>query len=253
MAMSEQLQAARTLLLKAPSQEFHEVLTGTYPLILDPDTFRVWIAESLLDIRRLVCNDALLEPICHDTFREFNTREMLQVPREDGKRDVCNVVCFALHTFSPLTHPQVLINSFAEISENEYIDYHSKTVITFDHITQAPLFHLALSRRGIYLFFYFYSLLQKITSSRPIILKDFDEELEPLRYAACSLYTPFCIILTFFRAALSDAVGAYVSSAYPRGAYGVYARKVPLCIPQTTRTLFSLTLSITCLLLMSAG
>jgi len=82
--------------LNAPPGEFHEVVT---------------------DVRGLLNNDALLNEIAVDTFKEYNTQQMLVVdaPNRDHK---------------------VLITKFGEVGPNEYLDTQGGQVITFDHFKQ---------------------------------------------------------------------------------------------------------------------
>jgi len=83
-------------LLNAPPGEFHEVVT---------------------DVRKLLENDALLNEIASDTFRDYNTQQMLIVDAPDRSH-------------------KVLVTKFGEISPNEYLDPAGGLVFTFDHFKQ---------------------------------------------------------------------------------------------------------------------
>jgi len=80
-------------LLNAPPGEFHEVVT---------------------DVRNLLNNDALLNEIATETFKEYNTQQMMIVdaPNRDHK---------------------VLITKQGEVNSNEYLDPQGGQVLTFDH------------------------------------------------------------------------------------------------------------------------
>jgi len=83
-------------LLTAPPGEFHEVVT---------------------DVRSLLNNDNLLNEIAVDTFKEYNTQQMLIVN-------------------SPNRDHKVLITKHGEVGSNEYLDPQGNQVITFDHLKQ---------------------------------------------------------------------------------------------------------------------
>jgi len=83
-------------LLNAPPGEFHEVVT---------------------DVRKLIENDSLLNELASDTFREYNTQQMLIVDAPDRSH-------------------KVLVTKFGEISPNEYLDPAGGLVFTFDHFKQ---------------------------------------------------------------------------------------------------------------------
>jgi capping protein alpha len=83
-------------LLNAPPGEFHEVVT---------------------DVRKLLENDALLNEIASETFREYNTQQMLIVDAPDHSH-------------------KVLVTKFGEISASEYLDPAGGQIFTFDHFKQ---------------------------------------------------------------------------------------------------------------------
>jgi len=83
-------------LLNAPPGEFHEVVT---------------------DVRNLLNNDALLNEIATDTFREYNTQQMLVVDSGNGSH-------------------KCLIAKAGEASPSEYLDPSGGHVVTFDHFKQ---------------------------------------------------------------------------------------------------------------------
>jgi len=83
-------------LLNAPPGEFHEVVT---------------------DVRKLLENDSMLNDIASDTFREYNTQQMLIVDAPDRSH-------------------KVLVTKFGEVSNNEYLDPAGGLVFTFDHFKQ---------------------------------------------------------------------------------------------------------------------
>jgi len=83
-------------LLNAPPGEFHEVVT---------------------DVRKLLENDGLLNDIAVETFREYNTQQMLIVDAPDRSH-------------------KVLVTKFGEVSPTEYLDPAGGQVFTFDHFKQ---------------------------------------------------------------------------------------------------------------------
>ncbi|KAF2075302.1 hypothetical protein CYY_003379 [Polysphondylium violaceum] len=95
MASNEELvQIATTFLLNAPPGEFMEVVS---------------------DVKALLPSESLLNATAADTFREYNTSQMIAVPTNKGK---------------------ALITRVGEINHNEYLDPKGKQVLTFDHIKQ---------------------------------------------------------------------------------------------------------------------
>eukprot|EP01132_Coremiostelium_polycephalum_P001102 gene1102-1399_t len=102
MASNEELiQIATNFLLNAPPGEFNEV-----------------VSESNLDIqhvRALLPNESLLNATASDTFREYNTQQMVHASTSKGS---------------------ILITKEGEVSHNEYIDPKGKQVVTYDHIKQ---------------------------------------------------------------------------------------------------------------------
>jgi len=81
-------------LINAPPGEFHEVVT---------------------DVRNLLNDDALLNEIATETFKEYNTQQMLIVDSGDHK---------------------ILITKYGEVGLNEYVDPKGGKVVTFDHFKQ---------------------------------------------------------------------------------------------------------------------
>jgi len=69
------------------------------------------------DVRSLLNNDNLLNEIAVDTFKEYNTQQMLIVdaPNRDHK---------------------LLITKYGEVGSNEYLDPHGGQVVSFDHFKQ---------------------------------------------------------------------------------------------------------------------
>jgi len=92
----ELVQIATNFLLNSPPGEFMDVVT---------------------DVRALIPNEQLLNNAAPETFREYNTEQMIQVT-------------------SPHNKHQVLITKHGEVGESEYIDPRGNQVITFDHIKQ---------------------------------------------------------------------------------------------------------------------
>lgn len=82
--------------LNAPPGEFHEVVT---------------------DVRGLLKNDALLNEIAAETFKEYNTQQMLLVNSPDHDH-------------------KVLITKYGEVGPNEYLDPQGGQVVNFDHFLQ---------------------------------------------------------------------------------------------------------------------
>lgn len=92
----ELVQIATNFLLNAPPGEFMDVVT---------------------DVRALIPNEALLNNHAAETFRDYNTEQMIQV-------------------VSPQHKHQVLITKHGEVGESEYLDPRGNQVIVFDHIRQ---------------------------------------------------------------------------------------------------------------------
>lgn len=92
----ELVQIATNFLLASPPGEFMEVVT---------------------DVRALIPNEQLLNNVAADTFREYNTEQMI-------------------HVASPGNKHQVLVSKHGEVGDGEYIDPRGNQVITFDHIKQ---------------------------------------------------------------------------------------------------------------------
>jgi len=91
---AELLQICTTFLLAAPPGEFNEVVT---------------------DVRGLLNNDALLNRNANETFRTYNTDQMIQVQNGDH---------------------EALITKHGEIGNNEYLDPIGGNIISYDHIKQ---------------------------------------------------------------------------------------------------------------------
>jgi len=70
--------------------------------------------EVVAAIRGLLDDESIINEIVPSTFKQYNTDQMIQVDNGDHK---------------------VLIAPQGEVSGNEYIDPHSKQVVSFDHIT----------------------------------------------------------------------------------------------------------------------
>jgi len=92
----ELIQIATNFLLSSPTGEFMDVVT---------------------DVRALIPNEQLLNNAAPETFREYNTEQMIQVT-------------------SPHNKHQVLISKHGEIGDSEYLDPRGNQVLTFDHIKQ---------------------------------------------------------------------------------------------------------------------
>lgn len=92
----ELVQIATNFLLNAPPGEFMEVVT---------------------DVRALLPNESLLNNTAAETFREYNTEQMVQVNSPNNKH-------------------QVLITKHGEVADGEYLDPRGNQVILYDHIKQ---------------------------------------------------------------------------------------------------------------------
>ena len=75
------------------------------------------LLEVVTDVRGLLPDESILNESAPNTFREWNTDQMLEVT-------------------PPGSSHQVLITKFGEISESEYLDPRGGQVILFDHIKQ---------------------------------------------------------------------------------------------------------------------
>jgi len=91
---SELLQICNNFLLNAPPGEFNEVVS---------------------DVRTLLQNDDLLNQSALETFRKYNTNQMIQVQNGDH---------------------EALVTKFGEIGTSEYLDPVGGNVFTYDHIKQ---------------------------------------------------------------------------------------------------------------------
>jgi capping protein alpha len=74
-------------------------------------------SEVVTDVRGLLNNDELLSKNAADTFRNYNTDQMVQV-------------------IVPGTEREALITKYGELSPNEYLDPLGGNVLTYDHIKQ---------------------------------------------------------------------------------------------------------------------
>jgi len=92
----ELVQIARNFLLSSPPGEFMEVVT---------------------DVRALLPNEQLLNNIAADTFKEYNTEQMVLVNSPNNKH-------------------QVLITKHGEVADGEYLDPRGNQIISYDHIQQ---------------------------------------------------------------------------------------------------------------------
>jgi len=92
----ELVQIAKNFLLNSPPGEFMDVVT---------------------DVRALIPSEQLLNNHAAETFRDYNTEQMIQV-------------------LSPQHKHQVLITKHGEVGESEYLDPRGGQVIVFDHIRQ---------------------------------------------------------------------------------------------------------------------
>jgi capping protein alpha len=92
----ELVQIATNFLLNAPPGEFMEVVT---------------------DVRALLPNPQLLNNTAAETFREYNTEQMVQVNSPNNKH-------------------QVLVTKHGEVADGEYLDPRGNQVISYDHIKQ---------------------------------------------------------------------------------------------------------------------
>jgi len=92
----ELVEIANNFLLSSPPGEFMEVVT---------------------DVRALLTNPQLLNSTALETFKEYNTEQMIQV-------------------VSPKHKHQVLITKHGEVADGEYLDPRGNQVITYDHLKQ---------------------------------------------------------------------------------------------------------------------
>eukprot|EP00013_Stygamoeba_regulata_P001125 CAMPEP_0177634562 /NCGR_PEP_ID=MMETSP0447-20121125/3434_1 /TAXON_ID=0 /ORGANISM="Stygamoeba regulata, Strain BSH-02190019" /LENGTH=286 /DNA_ID=CAMNT_0019136291 /DNA_START=118 /DNA_END=978 /DNA_ORIENTATION=+ len=93
-SQAEIVDICNSFLLNAPPGEFMEVVT---------------------DVRGLLKNDAIINDTAPNTFRKWNTDQMLQAP--NGNHDA-------------------LITAYNEVNFNEYVDPRGNCVVQFDHIRQ---------------------------------------------------------------------------------------------------------------------
>jgi len=70
--------------------------------------------DVVADIRGILSDESIINDIVPTTFKQYNTDQMISTDNGDHK---------------------VLICHQGELNGNEYIDPHSKQIITFDHIT----------------------------------------------------------------------------------------------------------------------
>jgi len=73
--------------------------------------------EVAIDVRALLRDESILNASAPDTFREYNTEQMMSVK-------------------SPHNTHDVLICKAGEVGDGEFIDYRGKQVVLFDHIRQ---------------------------------------------------------------------------------------------------------------------
>jgi len=73
--------------------------------------------EVVTDVRALLPNEQLLNSTAAETFREYNTEQMVQVN-------------------SPNNRHQVLITKHGEVGDGEYLDPRGNQIIFYDHIKQ---------------------------------------------------------------------------------------------------------------------
>jgi len=92
----ELVNIANKFLLSSPPGEFNEVVA---------------------DVKTLLHDDSILNATAHQTFRNYNTEQMLQVK-------------------SPGHDHEFLITTYGEVSDGEYIDHKGRQVVSFDHIRQ---------------------------------------------------------------------------------------------------------------------
>eukprot|EP01133_Synstelium_polycarpum_P014083 gene14083-16600_t len=96
MATNEEIvKIATNFLLSAPPGEFNEIVA---------------------DVRTLLPNESMLNATAGETFREYNTEQMISVTSSKGHK--------------------VLITKKGEVAPGEYLDPRAKQVISFDHIKQ---------------------------------------------------------------------------------------------------------------------
>jgi capping protein alpha len=91
---AEMVKIANSFLLNAPPGEFNEVVS---------------------DVRGLLQNDDILNQNAQETFRTYNTTQMIQIKNGDHEALICK---------------------YGEIGHNEYLDPLGGQIITFDHIRQ---------------------------------------------------------------------------------------------------------------------
>ncbi|GAM20123.1 hypothetical protein SAMD00019534_032980 [Acytostelium subglobosum LB1] len=91
----EIVKIATNFLLNAPPGEFNEIVS---------------------DVRTLLPNESMLNASAHETFREYNTEQMVSAASPKGHK--------------------VLITKKGEVSHSEYLDPKGKLVLTYDHIKQ---------------------------------------------------------------------------------------------------------------------
>jgi len=96
---------ANNFLLNSPPGEFMEVVT---------------------DVRALLPNESMINESAPATFRQYNTEQMIQVD-------------------SPGNQHKVLITTYGEVSDGEYLDPKGNQVITYDHIKQEVTGHRPIS------------------------------------------------------------------------------------------------------------
>lgn len=96
----EIIKLANGFLMNAPPGEFMEVVT---------------------DVRTLLPNETMLNDTAPATFKKYNEEQMIQASLPDNK------------------DKKFLVCKYAEVGENEYVDYANGLVHKFDHIKQQVL------------------------------------------------------------------------------------------------------------------
>jgi len=96
--------------MSEPSQEVLVQICKDFMLSAPPGEF----LDVVADIRGILSDESIINDIVPTTFKQYNTDQMISVDNGDHK---------------------VLICTQGELNGNEYIDPHSKQIVTFDHIT----------------------------------------------------------------------------------------------------------------------
>jgi len=96
--------------MSEPTQEEQVQICKDFMLNAPPGEF----LDVVADIRGILSDESIINDIVPTTFKQYNTEQMISTDNGDHKVLIC---------------PQ------GELNGNEYIDPHSKQIITFDHIT----------------------------------------------------------------------------------------------------------------------